>query len=224
MLVERFGFPWQHVAPRHLTHFYSVFTADETVPLGTWQATPFEVTAMLEKGFRGSPLTPDQLILTWNGKPLASGVILPSPGLSQTLCKALRGAVAVTAPQAGSWRRKLGPRTAGAMPGLPVFCSQLSRATRQLSIRASRSWSGPDTMTTDRRGCMVGMYMALSWAVSSRRSRASGLTGSAPRKVLKSCAPRGGLAAVTCAAVRPGYSRAASRRRCARRVAEPCYD
>jgi hypothetical protein len=101
MLVERFGFPWQHVAPRHLTHFYSVFTADETVPLGTWQATPFEVTAMLEKGFRGSPLTPDQLILTWNGKPLASGVILPSPGLSQTLCKALRGAVAVTAPQAG---------------------------------------------------------------------------------------------------------------------------
>jgi hypothetical protein len=39
MLVERFGLPWQHVAPHHLTHFYSVFMADETVPLGTWQAT-----------------------------------------------------------------------------------------------------------------------------------------------------------------------------------------
>src|SRR5262245_55154228 len=100
MLVERFGLPWQHATQRSLTHFYSVFTADETVPMGTWQATPFEVAAMLEKGFRGSFLTPDQLLLTWNGKPLASGVITPSPGLSQALCKALRGAVAVTAPQA----------------------------------------------------------------------------------------------------------------------------
>jgi membrane carboxypeptidase/penicillin-binding protein PbpC len=101
MLVERFGFPWQQHTPGHLPHFYSVFTADETIPLGTWQATPFEVAAMLEKGFRGSPLTPDQLILTWNGKPLAPLVVAPSPGLSQALCKALRGAVAVTAPQAG---------------------------------------------------------------------------------------------------------------------------
>ena len=100
MLVERFGLPWQHVAPDSLTHFYSAFTVDETVPLGTWQATPFEVAAMLEKGFRGSSLTPDQLILTWSGKPLAPDKGAPSPGLSQALCKALRGAVAVTAPQA----------------------------------------------------------------------------------------------------------------------------
>ena len=100
LLVERFGLPWQHVAQRRLRHFYSVFTADETVPLGTWQATPFEVAAMLEKGFRGSSLTPDQLILTWNGKHLAPAVAASSPGLSQALFKALRGAVAVTAPQA----------------------------------------------------------------------------------------------------------------------------
>ena len=100
MLVERFGVPWQHVAPDSLTHFYSAFTVDETVPLGTWQATPFEVAAMLEKGFRGSSLTPDQLILTWNGKRPAPDVVAPSPGLSQALFKALRGAVAVPAPQA----------------------------------------------------------------------------------------------------------------------------
>ena len=87
MLVERFGFPWQHVAPDSLTHFYSAFTVDETVPLGTWQATPFEVAAMLEKGFRGSSLTPDQLILTWSGKPLAPAMGAPSPGLSQALLK-----------------------------------------------------------------------------------------------------------------------------------------
>ena len=55
---------------------------------------------MLEKGFRGSPLTPDHLILTWNGKPLALEVVASNPGLSQTLFKALRRAVAVTAPQA----------------------------------------------------------------------------------------------------------------------------
>jgi hypothetical protein len=73
LLVERFGLPWQHGAQRRLHHFYRVFTADETVPLGTWQATPFKVAAMLEEGFRGSSLTPDQLILTWNGRPLGSG-------------------------------------------------------------------------------------------------------------------------------------------------------
>jgi len=55
---------------------------------------------MLEQGFRGSHLTPDQLILTWNGRPLAPAAAASSPGLSQALFKALRGAVAVTAPQA----------------------------------------------------------------------------------------------------------------------------
>jgi membrane peptidoglycan carboxypeptidase len=100
LLVERFGLPWQHSAQPGLRHFYRVFTADETVPLGTWQATPFEVAAMLEKGFRGSSLTPDSLIVTWNGKPLAPAVVAPGPGLSQALFKALRRAVAVTAPQA----------------------------------------------------------------------------------------------------------------------------
>jgi membrane peptidoglycan carboxypeptidase len=80
LLVERFGLPWQHGAQRSLRHFYRVFTADETVSLGTWQATPFEVAAMLEKGFRGSHLTPDQLILTWNGKPLAPGCSRVKPG------------------------------------------------------------------------------------------------------------------------------------------------
>jgi penicillin-binding protein 1A len=100
LLVERFGLPWQHGAQRRLRHFSRVFTADETVPLGTWQATPFEVAAMLEKGFRGSSLTPDQLILTWNGRPLPPAAAASSPGLSRVLFKALRGAVAVTAPQA----------------------------------------------------------------------------------------------------------------------------
>lgn len=55
---------------------------------------------MLEQGFRGSSLTPDQLILTWNGRPLAPAAAASSPGLSQALFRALRGAVAVTAPQA----------------------------------------------------------------------------------------------------------------------------
>ena len=32
MLVERFGVPWQHVAPDSLTHLCSAFTVDETVP------------------------------------------------------------------------------------------------------------------------------------------------------------------------------------------------
>jgi len=100
LLVARFSLPWWHVASRSLSSFYSVFTADETVPLGTWQATPFEVAAMLEKGFRGSSLTPDHLIHTWNGKLLAPEVVASHPGLSQTLFKALRRAVAVTAPQA----------------------------------------------------------------------------------------------------------------------------
>jgi penicillin-binding protein 1A len=100
LLVKRFGLPLQHVARRSLRRFYRVFTADETVPLGTWQVTPFEVAAMLEKGFRGSSLTPDHLILTWNGKPLTQAVAASSQGLSQALLKALRGAVAVTAPQA----------------------------------------------------------------------------------------------------------------------------
>jgi membrane peptidoglycan carboxypeptidase len=99
-LVERFSLPWQHVAQHSLARFYKVFTANETVPLGTWQATPFEVAAMLEQGFRGMALTPDYLILTWNGKPVALAAVGPAPGLSRMLLKALRGAVAVTAPQA----------------------------------------------------------------------------------------------------------------------------
>jgi membrane peptidoglycan carboxypeptidase len=100
LLVERFGLPWQHGDQPGLRHFYRVFTADETVPLGTWQATPFEVAAMLEQGFRGSSLTSAQLILAWNDKPLAPAAAASSPGLSRALLKALRGAVAVTAPQA----------------------------------------------------------------------------------------------------------------------------
>ena len=68
--------------------------------LGTWQATPFEVAAMLEQGFRGATLTPDHLILAWNGKTVAPAAVAPTPGLSSILLKALRGAVAVTAPQA----------------------------------------------------------------------------------------------------------------------------
>ena len=99
-LIERFSLPWQHVTQHRLARFYNVFTADETVPLGTWQATPFEVAAMLEKGFRGAALTSDHLILAWNGKALAPAAVAPAPGLSHTLLKALRGAVTVTAPQA----------------------------------------------------------------------------------------------------------------------------
>src|SRR5262249_48780624 len=56
------------------------------------------------------------------------------------------------------------------MPGLPVFCSWHTRATRYLSVRASRAWSGPAMMTTDQRGCTVDGCTALSCTVSSRRS------------------------------------------------------
>jgi hypothetical protein len=107
--VERFGLPWQCRAQRSLSHFYSAFTADEPVPLGTWQATPFEVAAMLEKGFRGSSLTPDYLIVTWNGKPLALAAGAPRPGLSQALLKALRGAGAVNSTASSAVRSCLDP-------------------------------------------------------------------------------------------------------------------
>src|SRR5262252_3292562 len=55
---------------------------------------------MLEQGFRSAVLTSDSLILAWNGKPVAPAAVGPSLGLSHTLLQALRGAVAVTAPQA----------------------------------------------------------------------------------------------------------------------------
>ncbi len=55
---------------------------------------------MLEKGFRGAALTPDHLVLTWNGKTIAPAAVAPAPGLSRTLLQVLRGAVAATAPQA----------------------------------------------------------------------------------------------------------------------------
>jgi len=193
MLVERFGFPWQHVAPRHLTHFYSVFTADETVPLGTWQATPFEVAAMLEKGFRGSSLTPDQLILTWNSKPLASGVITPSPGLSQALFKALRGAVAVTAPQAvlhePAWilAAKTGTTDGGRDAWFAGFLLT-AQPSHQAPIRPRITfvvWAGYD----DNRPAGV-VWWARTWPYLAPfplgEARASSLTGSAPRQVLKS--------------------------------------
>jgi membrane peptidoglycan carboxypeptidase len=100
LLVQRFGFPWQHVTRRSLTHFYPAFMADEAVPLGTWLATPFEVATMLEKGFRGSPLVPDHLLLSWNGKSTTTSTSVATPGLSQPLFRALQDAVAATAPQA----------------------------------------------------------------------------------------------------------------------------
>lgn len=100
MLVQRFAFPWQSFTRRGLNHFYNAFTADESVVLGTWRATPFEVAAMLEKGFRGSTLAPDHLILSWNGNRLPQSKVTSAPGLSQPLFRALRNAVAATAPQA----------------------------------------------------------------------------------------------------------------------------
>jgi membrane peptidoglycan carboxypeptidase len=100
LLVDRFGFPWHHVTRRSLRHFYKTFTADESVALGTWLATPFEVAAMLEKGFRGAVLSADLLILSWNGNHTSSSATASIPGLSQPLLSALQDAVAATAPQA----------------------------------------------------------------------------------------------------------------------------
>jgi membrane peptidoglycan carboxypeptidase len=77
-----------------------VFTADETAPLGTWLATPFGVATMLDKGFRGSPLVPEHLILSWNGASTTPATPVSTPGLSQPLFRALHDAVAATAPQA----------------------------------------------------------------------------------------------------------------------------
>lgn len=108
MLVKRFGFPWSHVTRRSLTRFYKAFAADESAALGTWLATPFEVAAMLEKGFRGSTLSADLLILSWNGKLTPPSIMASTPGLSQPLFSALQNAVVATAPHAvlydSSWK------------------------------------------------------------------------------------------------------------------------
>jgi membrane peptidoglycan carboxypeptidase len=99
-LVHRFAFPWYHVTDRSIRHFVHTFTADESVALGTWQATPFEVAGMLEHGFRGVSLSRDHLILSWNGKPVSPPRATAELGVSQHLLKALQDAVAATAPQA----------------------------------------------------------------------------------------------------------------------------
>jgi penicillin-binding protein 1B len=99
-LVQHFAFPWQHITRYSLTDFYRAFIADESVPLGTWLATPFEVAAMLEKGFRGATLAPDNAILSWNGTPTAPPSMAATAGLSQPLFRALQDAVAATAPHA----------------------------------------------------------------------------------------------------------------------------
>ena len=99
-LVQRFAFPWYHVTDRSIRHFVHTFTADESVALGTWQATPFEVAGMLEHGFRGVSLSRDHLILLWNGKPVSQPNAPAERGLSRHLLRALQDAVDATAPQA----------------------------------------------------------------------------------------------------------------------------
>jgi membrane peptidoglycan carboxypeptidase len=99
-LVQQFALPWQHASRRGLSHFYRTFTTDESVALGTWHATPFDVAAMLEQGFRGHTLRRDQLILAWQNTPLKHSRATTGIGLSPQLFRALRGAVAHTAPQA----------------------------------------------------------------------------------------------------------------------------
>ena len=99
-LAQRFAFPWQHVSRRGLSHFYHSFTSDESVALGTWHATPFEIAAMLEQGFRGHALRRDQLILAWHDTHLKHASATTGVGLSPHLFRALRAAVAPTAPEA----------------------------------------------------------------------------------------------------------------------------
>ncbi len=100
LLLHRFVFPWQHVSSASRKHFKHVFSTDPSVALGSWSATPFEVAGMLEKGFRGSSLTRQRLLLSWNDKRLDN---VPRPsgrGLQRHLMNALQAAVRATAPAA----------------------------------------------------------------------------------------------------------------------------
>lgn len=97
-LVYRFAFPWYHVTDRSIRHFVHTFTADESVALGTWQATPFDVAGLLEHRFRGMSLSCDHLILAWNGKPVSQPNATAQRGISQHLLRALQDAMAATAP------------------------------------------------------------------------------------------------------------------------------
>jgi len=99
-LVHRFAFPWYHVTDRSIHHFVHTFTADESVALDTWQASPFDVAGMLEQGFRGVSLSHDHLILSWNGEPVSQPNATAERRISQHLLSALQDAVAATAPQA----------------------------------------------------------------------------------------------------------------------------
>ena len=100
LLLDRFAFPWQHVASSGRGHFKHDFSVDPSMALGSWPATPFEVAGMLEKGFRGSPLTRQRLLLSWNDKPLAAVPRSSGRGLQQPLLNALQAAVRATAPAA----------------------------------------------------------------------------------------------------------------------------
>lgn len=96
LLLERFAFPRRHAAHE----FMRAFTSDPSMALGSWVATPFEVAGMLEKGFRGSPLTQRRLLLSWNGEPLADAPRPSGRGLRRPLLDALPAAVRATAPAA----------------------------------------------------------------------------------------------------------------------------
>lgn len=100
-LIRDFAFPWQQKAVSE-RRFMKNFMLDESVPLGTWSATPWEVAAMLEKGFRDHVLTLNDMIDSWNGK-LNKQTAQPSTpvrGLSRPLALALAKAVRATAPKA----------------------------------------------------------------------------------------------------------------------------
>ena len=98
-LIDKYGFPWGNYCCRGgaptRRRFIRRFVADESVPLGTWEASPWQVTTMLERGFRGSVPTLARMILSWNGRPHAQGdgVLDHTSGRSGPLSRALQEAV-----------------------------------------------------------------------------------------------------------------------------------
>jgi len=104
LLVKHYALPWHRfgrdAGRPELQRFYQRFLTTESVPLGTWSATPWEVAGMLEAGFRGVRLSLDHVVLSWNGRPHPGPVSPPALGLSPALAQALLAASRQTAAEA----------------------------------------------------------------------------------------------------------------------------
>ena len=99
-LIYDYGLPWKGRAQSQ-SRFARQFVLDESVVLGTWSASPWQVAGMLEQGFRGSTLRLDAMLLKWNDRSYAlERVSDHSFGLTRAFAKALQAAVSATAPEA----------------------------------------------------------------------------------------------------------------------------